>query len=131
MATWRWISQELILAIHEEQLDEHGGLVGVRDPAGLEAALARPVNKTAYDDAIEVYLLAAAYAFGLTKAHAFTDGNKRTAAVAMELFLELNGFELMATEAELVPIHLDLASGELTEAELAKWLKSKCTKKPK
>jgi death-on-curing protein len=127
MTTWRWIDRETVLAVHEEQLSEHGGLVGVRDSGGLDAALARPLNKAAYDHEIDVYTLAAAYAFGLTKAHAFSDGNKRTAAVVMELFLELNGFVLNATDTELLPIHLALAAGEIDEAALSDWLEANCT----
>jgi death-on-curing protein len=111
-----WISKELALAIHSRQLAEHGGADGVRDPGLLESALARPRQVFAYTDPTPgCAALAAAYAFGISKNHAFIDGNKRTAAVVCETFLRLNGFELTATDAELYPAFIALASGEWDE----------------
>ena len=118
-----WISEPLALAIHKRQLAEHGGLDGVRDPGLLQSALARPRHLFAYTDPTpDIPVLAAAYAFGVARNHPFIDGNKRTAAVVCEAFLELNGVTLEATDAELYPVFLDLAAGTLSEDELATWL---------
>jgi death on curing protein len=118
-----WISVEMALAIHSRQLAEHGGADGVRDRGLLESALGRPRHLFAYSDPTpESPQLAAAYAFGIAKNHAFIDGNKRTAAVVCETFLLLNEFELTATDAEAYPIFLALAAGELSEESLADWL---------
>ncbi|HEV2293766.1 MAG TPA: type II toxin-antitoxin system death-on-curing family toxin [Tepidisphaeraceae bacterium] len=118
-----WITEPLALAIHKRQLAEHGGLDGVRDPGLLKSALARPRHLFAYTDPTpDIPALAAAYAFGTARNHPFIDGNKRTAAVVCETFLELNGVTLDASDAELYPIFLDLAAGALTEEQLAVWL---------
>ena len=118
-----WISKELALAIHSRQLAEHGGADGVRDEGLLESALARPRQHFAYTDpTADCAALAASYAFGISKNHAFIDGNKRTAAVVCETFLKLNGFELTATDAELYPGFMSLASGEWDEATFNAWL---------
>ena len=118
-----WITEPLALAIHKRQLAEHGGLDGVRDPGLLQSALARPRHLFAYTDPTPDFpSLAAAYAFGIARNHPFIDGNKRTAAVVCETFLELNGLRLDASDAELYPIFLDLAAGALTEEQLAAWL---------
>ena len=118
--TWVWIDPAVILAVHEEQLAEHGGAAGVRDAGLLESALARPRNLAHYGqpDACE---LAAAYAFGLAKNHPFIDGNKRSAFVATELFLMLNGWRLTAGDADCVMVMLRLAAGEVDEASFAQW----------
>ncbi len=119
-----WISLDLILAIHERQLAEHGGGSGVRDQGMLESALARPEQKFSYGgvgvDGIE---LAAGYLFGLSRNHPFVDGNKRTAAVACEVFLELNGYRLLASDEDLYPLFLGLAAGEVDETALVEWLR--------
>src|SRR5476649_396397 len=96
-----WVSKVAVLAIHDEQLAEHGGLVGLRNEAGLESALARPLNLAAYGEP-ELFDLAASYACGLGQRQHFIDGNKRVSAVVTELFLELNGFRLTASDAELI-----------------------------
>lgn len=120
-----WINRELIIAIHERQLAEHGGSSGIRDEGMLESALARPRQKWAYGGSdIDIVVLAAAYAYGLARNHPFVDGNKRTAAVACELFLELNGYRLLASDVELYPEFLQLAAGELTEEAFTDWLRS-------
>jgi death-on-curing protein len=120
-----WIGEPLALAIHKRQLAEHGGLDGVRDPGLLQSALARPRHLFAYNDPTPgLPGLAAAYAFGIARKHPFIDGNKRTAAVVCETFLELNGISLAASDAEMYPVFLDLAAGQLTEDELAAWLES-------
>ncbi len=118
-----WISKELEVAIHSRQLAEHGGADGVRDAGLLESALARPRQLFAYSDPTpDCAVLAAAYAFAISKNHAFIDGNKRTAAVVCETFLALNGFELTATDAGLYPAFISLATGEWDEATFIAWL---------
>ena len=119
-----WIERTLALALHERQLAEHGGGTGVRDEALLESALARPQQLYAYGDpAPDLAALAASLAFGLARNHPFVDGNKRTAAVACELFLALNNAALQASNVELYPVYLTLAEGSLPEADFADWLR--------
>lgn len=124
MKEWFWISAELAEAIHDRQLAEHGGPSGVRDRGLLESALARPQQLATYGgSAVDAAALAAAYAFGLARNHPFIDGNKRTAAVLCEVFLELNDYLLIAEDAELYPVFLGLADGSIGEEELAEWLR--------
>lgn len=120
-----WVEVDLALAIHKLQIAEHGGTDGVRDHGLLESALARPLNLEAYEPEADIALLSAAYAFGIVKNHPFVDGNKRTGYVVMETFLNLNGHELIATEAEKYPVVIDLADGTLSENELAVWLRER------
>jgi death on curing protein len=117
-----WIAMEVILAIHEAQLAEHGGASGIRDRALLESARARPKNLYAYSESLSLNRLAAALAVGIAKNHAFLDGNKRTAWVACALFLELNGIGVVSGSAEVVGVMLGTAEGKLTEEEFALWL---------
>lgn len=119
-----WISKAVILAIHDEQLAEHGGGESVRDEGLLDSALARPQNQFAYSRKIDLAALAAAYAFGIARNHPFIDGNKRTAFVAMELFLDLNGVALTASDHDAVVTTLRLAAGEIEEDELAAWVRA-------
>ena len=119
---WIWVTLAVAQAAHAEQLAEHGGGEGVRDAGLLESAMARPQNTAAYGDP-DAADLAAAYAYGIARNHPFVDGNKRTAAVVSETFLVLNGYQLAATDAELVVAFLALASGELSEDELADWFR--------
>ncbi|HWT12103.1 MAG TPA: type II toxin-antitoxin system death-on-curing family toxin [Allosphingosinicella sp.] len=121
---WIWVALEVAMTAHAEQLAEHGGGDGVRDPALLESALARPRNAAAYGDP-DAADLAAAYAFGIARNHPFVDGNKRTAAVVSETFLILNGHQLGASDAELVVAFLALAAGELSEEEMADWFRTR------
>ncbi|OQW44615.1 MAG: death-on-curing protein [Proteobacteria bacterium SG_bin6] len=123
MSDWIWVSAEVALTAHAEQLAEHGGAPGVRDPAMLESALARPLNLVAYG-VPDAATLAAAYAFGVAHNHPFVDGNKRTAAVVSETFLLLNGYRLACSDAELVVAFLALAAGELTPDDLAAWFRA-------
>jgi death-on-curing protein len=119
-----WIEKALVLAIHDRQLAEHGGSAGVRDEGLLESALARPQQLYAYGDpAPDLADLAAALAYGLARNHPFVDGNKRTAAVACETFLDLNGATLEADDLELYPRYLALAEGKLSERDFAAWLR--------
>jgi len=120
---WVWIDPAVLDAVHEEQLAEHGGAPGVRDVGLFESALARPRNLSAYGDP-DAAALAAAYGHGLARNHPFIDGNKRTAFVAVELFLALNGLELQASDEDCVMTILALAAGELTEERFADWIRS-------
>lgn len=119
-----WIDKPLAIAMHDRQLAEHGGNPGVRDESLLDSALARPQQRQAYaDPAPDLAKLAASLAYGLARNHPFIDGNKRTAAVACETFVMLNGATLEATDAELYPQYLALAEGSLDEATFAAWLR--------
>jgi len=127
-----WISKTLALAIHDRQLAEHGGGSGVRDEALLDSALARPQQLYAYGDPPpDLAALAASLAFGLARNHPFVDGNKRTAAVACEVFVVLNGGTLQAQDHELYPQYLGLAEGSLDESTFADWLRPRITVKPR
>ena len=117
---WVWV--DLAVAAHNEQLAEHGGAAGVRDPGMLESAMARPLNLIAYGDP-DVADLVAAYAYGIARNHPFVDGNKRTAAVVSETFLTLNGYVLAASDIELVETFLSLAAGDMTPEALAAWFR--------
>ena len=119
-----WLTKAVILAIHDEQLAEHGGGTGVRDDGLFDPALARPQNRLAYDAAADLATLAAAYAFGLARNHPFIDGNKRTAFVAAEVFLDLNGMTLTASDEDCVLTMLRLAAGEIDEDAFADWLRA-------
>jgi len=110
-------------AVQFDLVREHGGMPGLRDAHGLEAALARP--RLACEPAIDLAELAAAYGHGLAASHPFHDGNKRIAFVTTAVFLELNGVELAATEAEVVTLMLALAAGESDENGLAAWLRAR------
>lgn len=118
----RWLPKQLILAVHNRQLAEHGGGAGVRDEGLLESALARPQNLFAYGES-DVAALAGAYAFGIAKNHPFIDGNKRTAFVACELFLAANGYDLAASDEECLAMMLGLAASEVDQTEFAVWLR--------
>lgn len=120
MKVWRWIDRTVLIAIHDMQLAEHGGGAGLRDVNLLESALAKPENLAADPDAAA---LASAYACGISRNHAFTDGNKRTALVAAELFLQLNGWRLEVEDSECVLTMLAVATGDLTEDAFAGWLR--------
>jgi len=121
-----WLEKALVLAIHERQISEHGGSAGVRDEGLLESALARPQQLHAYGDpAPDLADLAASLASGLARNHPFVDGNKRTAAVACETYLELNGARLDAEDLELYPLYLALAEGQPGEREFAVWLRGR------
>ena len=121
--TWRWLLNGVVLALHDEQLAEHGGSLGVRDAGLLSSALARPQNQAAYGNP-SVFDLAAAYAFGIMRNHPFVDGNKRTGFLAAYVFLDLNGWELMAHEDEAVAVVLALAASEIQEVGFSEWLKA-------
>jgi death on curing protein len=119
----RWLSRTVVDAIHADQLRQHGGLAGIRDENALESALARAKRKWSYGDERDVVIFAVAYGFGLARNHPYRDGNKRIAFLAMATFLGVNGYELIATDADVVTTMMALASGKLTEGELAGWLR--------
>lgn len=125
--TWRWISKPALMMLHDESLAEHGGAEGVRDDGLLDSALARPLNIVAYSDPAappDVATLAASYGVGLAKNHAFVDGNKRAAFLAVGLFLALNGWRLQCTQAEATFTMLAVAAGDLPEDAFAAWLRA-------
>jgi death on curing protein len=117
-----WLSSKLVLAIHDEQLAEHGGSTGLRDPGLLDSALARPLNRAGYGEPDRPEL-AAVYALGIARNHPFVDGNKRTAFVALELFLRLNGCRFTAGDADAVVMTLAMAAGELSDDEFTAWVR--------
>lgn len=120
-----WISRTLALAIHDRQLAEHGGGTGVRDEGLLDSALARPQQLFAYGDPPpDLAALAASLAHGLARNHPFVDGNKRTAAVACEVFIVLNSGRLQTTDPELYPQYIGLSEGSISEADFATWLRA-------
>ena len=110
-------------AIHSDQLREHGGLRGVRDENVLESALARPQQKWHYGERADTPVVAAAYAFGLVRNHPYRDGNKRIGFLAMVTFLGINGYTFEASDAEVVTTFLAVAAGEVSEDQLAEWIR--------
>lgn len=118
-----WLFDDVLLAVHDEQLAEHGGLPGVRDLGAVRSALARPRNLASYEGCTDLARLAAAYAYGLAKNHGFADGNKRIAFVAADMFLILNGYELSSMPAENVLTILGIADGSISEEELTEWIR--------
>lgn len=127
-STWVWLDPQVLRAVHEEQLAEHGGATGTRDEGLFESALARPQNLAAYGEP-DVAALAAAYGVGLARNHPFIDGNKRTAFVAVELFLALNGHRLTANDTDCVLTMLAVAAGDLDEPGFAAWLREHVAKR--
>ena len=125
---WTWLDAAVLRAVHEEQLAEHGGAAGIRDEGLFESALARPQHLAAYGEP-DLCDLAAAYGFGLARNHPFIDGNKRTAFVAVELFLLVNGQELMASDESCVLTMLAVAAGQMDEAAFAAWLREHVQKR--
>lgn len=123
--SWRWIDKRLLLILHDESLAEHGGASGLRDEGLLDSALARPLNLLAYGDP-DTADLAAAYGVGLAKNHAFVDGNKRVAFLAVGLFLARNGYRLNAAQADATLTMLSVASGEMDEPAFARWIRANC-----
>jgi death-on-curing protein len=124
MTEWVWIEPAVAKAIHDRQLAEHGGPSGVRDEGALASALARPKNLASYGDP-DAAALAASYAFGIARNHAFVDGNKRTAWVLARLLLKANGLEIGFDKQDAIQTMLALAAGNLTEEELAGWFRER------
>lgn len=120
--SWRWVDRRLLLLLHDESLAEHGGASGLRDEGLLESALARPLNLAAHGSP-DFADLAAAYAHGLAKNHPFVDGNKRAAFLSAGIFLALNGYRLVASQADATLAVFGLAAGDVSEEEFARWIR--------
>jgi death on curing protein len=118
----RWVDLGVVLAVHEQQICEHGGLLGIRDLGAIESALGRPQHLMAYNTP-DIFDLAAAYGFGLARNHGFIDGNKRTAYVVTRLFLLLNGKDIFAPPVDRVTTFVKLGNGEIEQDFLASWLR--------
>jgi death on curing protein len=127
--TWCWLREDVVVAMHSEQIAEHGGSPGIRDAGLLSSALARPQHRAAYGEST-VFDLAAAYAFGIVSNHPFVDGNKRTGLLAAYVFLDLNGWELTASETEAVTAVMALAVNEIDETGFSNWLKDRARIRP-
>jgi death-on-curing protein len=123
-----WVSRLVLDAVHLDQLREHGGRPGVREENTLEAVLARPQQRRHYEPQSDLATLAAGYGWGLVTSHPYRDGNKRTAFLAMAIFLGLNGYDLEATQEEVVTTMLAAAAGQLTETQLADWVRGHVVK---
>lgn len=122
-----WLDPRWVNALHFQQLARFGGLHGVRDLGAIHSALSRARNQWEYGEGCDLARLGAAYAFGLARNHGYNDGNKRIAFVAMAVFLELNGLELVADEMDVVRVFLALAAGELGEEALSDWIRGHVT----
>ena len=129
MTSWRWVGAQVVQAIHDRQLGEHGGLPGTRDPGAVESALARPKNLAAYGEP-DAAALAAAYAYGIARNHGFSDGNKRTAWVVARLFLADNEYRFRFDAADAVRTIEAVASGTLPEEELVTWFRQRLSITP-
>jgi death-on-curing protein len=117
-----WLTRQIVIAIHDEQLAIHGGAGGLRDEGMLESALDRPKNRWSNEQA-ELPELAAAYAFGIARNHPFVDGDKRTSLLALYTFLGVNDIDFIVSEAEAAAIILSLAAGEVSEQSLTRWIR--------
>lgn len=123
MSEWKLVNRQVLLLLHDESLAEHGGTSGLRDEGLLDSALARPLNLALYTEP-DVASLAASYGVGLAKNHPFVDGNKRTAFLAVGMFLSVNGYRLHASQADATLTVLSVAAGELEEAAFAAWIRA-------
>lgn len=126
MRQWKWIAKQLLVTLHDESLVLHGGASGIRDEGLLDSALNRAMNLALYDEP-DFAELAAAYGVGLAKNHAFVDGNKRVAFLAVGLFLGMNGYKLKATQVDATHTMLAVASGEMLETDFATWIRANST----
>ena len=129
MSEPHWLTLDEVIAAHAKQLKRFGGPAGTRDQGALESALSRPVNKFHFGES-DLAVLAAAYCFGLARNHAFIDGNKRIAFVAMVAFLRRNGVQFAPDPAQATVIILSLAAGEVSEESLARWIRDNWPKAP-
>ena len=125
---WRWIDRHALVLLHDASLAEHGGSAGLRDEGLIESALARPQNLAAYESP-DFADLAAAYGVGLAKNHAFVDGNKRAAFLGVGLFLALNGYRLVAAQADATLTMLAVAAGDMDEPAFAAWIREPSRKR--
>ena len=119
-----WIDERDVVAVHDSLLAQHGGLPGLRDRGLLESALARPRQHYSYAETIDIIQMAALYTAGIVRNHPFVDGNKRAGFLAGIIFLELNGFDFMAGEEDVIETVLALAANDLDETEYAEWLRA-------
>ncbi len=126
MSQWLWLELAVILALHDEQIAEHGGSAGIRDQGLLESALGRPLNLAAYGSPDHAEL-AACYGMAIAKNHPCLDGNKRTAFVAVELFLAINQWKLNASDTDATLTMLGVAAGNIDEAAFADWIRHHCS----
>jgi death on curing protein len=124
MSEPKWLTVRDMIALHGEQLAMFGGPPGLRDHTMLESALDRPRNKWAYGEA-DLAVLAAAYAFGISRNHPFVDGNKRAPFAALMVFLRLNGVRITPSPEEATAAFLALAAGEIDEDGLARWVRDR------
>ena len=122
----KWLTRQMLLAIHAEAVWRFGGMSGIRDETLLESAIERPRNRFHYHPESTLFELAASLGFGLIKNHPFNDGNKRTGLLAMRAFLFLNRYQLEPTEADEVETMVGVAEGAVNETMLAEWLESNC-----
>jgi death on curing protein len=127
----RWLRHNHVMAIHERVIERHGGSYGLRDALMLKSALARPQNLAAYGEDADIFQLAAAYGWGITRNHPFIDGNKRAAFMAMYVFLGMNGFHFKVSEEEAAFRMLEFAAGNGSESDLADWLSAKSVPREK
>jgi len=128
-SVWRWVAMDVVLAIHDAQLAEHGGLQGVRDPTLVLSALDRPRNLVNYATP-DIADLAASYAFGLARNHGFIDGNKRTAFVVALVFLLDQGYALAASDGDAIAVMLAMAAGDMSEEALTTWFRAEIVALP-
>jgi death-on-curing protein len=126
---WRWLLERVVSAMHDELIAEHGGSPGVRDAGLLSLAMARPQNRATYGKP-SVFDLAASYAFGIARNRPFVDGNESTSFLAACVFLEINGWEVTASESEVVAAALDLAADEMDESGFSYWIKGNSLIRP-
>jgi len=126
----RWITKSGLLLLHDRSLALHGGAPGMRDEGLLDSALARPLNRFAYEGLNDVVALAATYALAISSNHPFVDGNKRTALLAADLFLEKNGLRLIASQADAALTILALAAGKLAVESLTAWVRANAAPTP-
>jgi death-on-curing protein len=124
-----WLTRQMVVAIHGEQLTIHGGASGLRDEGMLESVLDRPKNRSSYEQA-ELADVAAAYAFGIARNHPFVDGNKRTSLLALYTFLGVNGADFVVPEAEAAAIILSLTAGEVSKQSLTRWIRDNWPSEP-
>jgi death-on-curing protein len=122
MNDWKWINKQLLIILHDESLVLHGGTPGIRDENLLDSALHRPLNLAAYREP-DFAELAASYAVGLAKNHAFVDGNKRAAFLSVGLFLGINKYKLLATQVDATLMMEGIAGGEIMEVEFSNWIR--------
>ncbi|MDI9635849.1 type II toxin-antitoxin system death-on-curing family toxin [Oscillatoria amoena NRMC-F 0135] len=123
-----WVPEAAVIEIHRQLITEHGGTAGIRDSGLLSASLARPKNLFVYAKTVSLFDLAAAYAYGLAKNHAFVDGNKRIALAIIDVFLRLNGYELIAPESEAVIKIINLVEGIDNQESICDWIQSNSQK---